>query len=94
MYAQNQGYRQAHVQYGRTTIANPNNRNVGDDKLRADYRKALKSIVEIFEKCTEYEESFIIQNILKIGEAYNLIQNDIQRWTQLKNNELGIYICE
>eukprot|EP01084_Bolivina_argentea_P214319 363855_1 len=87
-----QGYMHAHDAYGSAVPNNPE---------KDAYIKAIKSIQKTLENPHEYYETFIIKEILKIGDAYQSLRNEINKWSQLKNRlkanaknkELGVYVA-
>lgn len=101
----NQGYHQAHRMYGaavahkaQTQAQQKEDLHIKEQTLA--YTKAIKSKIKTLETPSEYIETFVISEILKIGQVYLLLKGEVEKWTRLKNRalanaknkELGIYI--
>ena len=91
----NQRYHQAHRMYGRAV----GHKEKEELHIKA-YTKAIQSKIKTLQKPSEYIETFVISEILKLGQVYLLLKSDVEKWTKLKNRalanaknkELGIYI--
>ena len=84
--SQQQGYRQAQAAYGNAMMLNnPRVQDPASKQLQQSYTKAIKSIQGSLDNPQEYQESFIIKEILKVGEVYRLLRNEIDKWSRLKN---------
>eukprot|EP01084_Bolivina_argentea_P134718 237536_1 len=64
------------------------------------YIKAVKSIQSTLENPHDFLEAFVIEQIIKVGECYSNLINEVKKWGRLgnafkqnsKNQELGVYV--
>ena len=87
-----QGYHQAHRMYGAAVVATSSTQAKEDPVIKQQttaYTKAINSKIKTLESPSEYLETFVISEILKIGEVYLLLKKEVEKWTKVKNRQFA-----